>query len=109
MSIAAEVGQRRRRRVQLTPMPSIPVEFTGQRAGEGPLTLGQLDVYTWTSSAPDLTYATLYAELPVPTVVSVGTVAGAVTVLIARGRAGRTRRAGPRRGRTGTGARKALA
>jgi hypothetical protein len=79
-----EAGQRRRRRLQLTPMPSIPVEFTGQRAGEGPLTLGQLDFYTWTSSAPDLTYAILYTELPVPAMVSVDNVAEAAAVLIAR-------------------------
>jgi hypothetical protein len=79
-----EAGQRRRRRVQLTPVPSIPVEFTGERAGEGPLTMGQLDVYTWASSAPDLTYATLYAELPVPALVSVDDVAEATAVLIAR-------------------------
>ena len=70
--------------MQLTPMRSIPVEFTGQRAGEGPLTMGQLDVYTWTSSAPDLTYAILYVELPVPAVVSVDDVAEAAGVLIAR-------------------------
>ena len=78
-----EAGQRRRRRMQLTPMPSIPVEFTGQRAGEGSLTLGQLDVYTWLVDAPDLTYATLYAELPVPAVVSVDDVAEATAALMA--------------------------
>jgi hypothetical protein len=76
--------QRRRRRMQLTPMPSIPVEFTGERAGEAPLTLGQLDIYTWATSAPDLTYAILYAELPVPAMVSVDDVAEAAAVLIAR-------------------------
>src|SRR5579862_6699677 len=76
--------QRRRRRMQLTPMRSIPVEFTGERAGEGPLTLGQLDVYTWATSAPDLTYAILYAELPVPAMVSVDDVAEAAAMLIAR-------------------------
>jgi len=65
-------------------MRSIPVEFTGERTGEGPLTLGQLDVYTWTSSTPDHPYAILYVELPVPKVVSVDDVAGAVAVLIAR-------------------------
>jgi len=70
--------------MQLTPMPSIPVEFAGERAGEGPLTLGQLDVYTWATSAPDLTYATLYAELPVPAMVSVDDLAEAAAMLIAR-------------------------
>ena len=65
-------------------MRSIPVEFAGGRDGEGPLTLGQLDVYTWLIEAPDLTYATLYAELPVAEVVSVEVVAEAVAALIAR-------------------------
>jgi hypothetical protein len=66
-------------------MPSIPVEFTGERAGEGPLTLGQLDMYNWLSQAPDDFYAILRAELPVPdVVVSVGDVAEAAGVLITR-------------------------
>ncbi len=82
--MSTETGQRSRRRLQLTPMPSIPVAFTGQRAGEGPLTLGQLDFYTWTSSTPDVTYSILYVELPVPAGVSVDDVAEAVAVLIAR-------------------------
>ena len=82
MSTDTETGQRRRRRVRLTPMRSIPVEFTGERAGEGPLTLGQLDLYNWLT--PDDVYARLCAELPVPEVVSLGDVAEAVAVLIAR-------------------------
>jgi hypothetical protein len=84
MSTGTEACQGRRRRVQLAPMPSIPVEFTGQRAGEGPLTLGQLDVYTWASLAPDVIFATLYVELPVPAAVSVDGVAEAAAALIAR-------------------------
>jgi hypothetical protein len=84
MSTDTETGQRRRRRVRLTPVRPIPVKFTGERAGEGPLTLGQLDVYTWTSSTPDHPYAILYAEFPVPAVVSVHDAAEAVAVLIAR-------------------------
>ncbi|HEY7815316.1 MAG TPA: hypothetical protein VIC62_18860, partial [Nakamurella sp.] len=64
MSTGTEVG--RRRRVRLTPVPSIPVEFTGKRGREGPLTLGQLDVYTWTTSTPGHPYAFLCVELPVP-------------------------------------------
>src|SRR5205085_2365941 len=75
---------RRRRRVRLTPMRSIPVEFTGERGGEGPLTLGQLNVYIWLSQAPHHVYAILCVELPVPPVVSVDDVAEAVAVLIAR-------------------------
>jgi hypothetical protein len=82
MSIDTGTGQRRR--LRLTPVRSIPVEFTGERAGEGPLTLGQLDLYTWLSQNPDHLYAILCVELPVPAVVSVDGVAEAVAVLIAR-------------------------
>jgi hypothetical protein len=84
MSTGTETGQRRRRRVRLTPVRPVPVEFTGERAGEGPLTLGQLDVYNWLSQAPDHFYAILCVELPVPRVVSVGDVAEAAGMLIAR-------------------------
>src|ERR1700686_3497060 len=83
MSTGTETGQRRRR-LRLTPVRSIPVEFTGERAGEGPLTLGQLNVYNWLSPTPDQLYAILGVELPVPEVVSAGEVAGAAAVLIAR-------------------------
>jgi hypothetical protein len=84
MSTGTEIGQRRRRRLRLTPMRPVPVKFTGERAGEGPLTLGQLDVYNWLSLAPGHLYAILCAELPVPAAVSVGDVAEAAGVLIAR-------------------------
>jgi hypothetical protein len=65
-------------------MRSIPVEFIGRRADEGPLTLGQLNMYMWLSGSPDHFYALLCAELPVPAVVSVADVAEAAAVLIAR-------------------------
>src|SRR5580700_2926382 len=81
MSTGTETGQRR---VRLTPVRSIPVEFTGERAGEGPLTLGQLNIYNWLRETPDHLYAILCAELPVPAVVSVGDVAEAAAVLIGR-------------------------
>jgi hypothetical protein len=84
MSTVAETGQRRRRRLRLTLMRSVPVEFTGERAGRGPLTLGQLNVYAWMSGAVDDLYAILRVELPAPAVVSVDDVAGAAAVLIAR-------------------------
>jgi hypothetical protein len=84
MSTDTETGQRRRRRVRLTPVRSIPVEFTGERAGEGPLTLGQLNMYVWLSRIPDHPYGILCAELPVPAVVSAGQVAEATAMLIAR-------------------------
>src|SRR3954453_11771582 len=84
MSTETETGRRRRRRLRLTPVRSIPVEFTGERAGEGPLTLGQLDLYTWLSQNPDHLYAILCVEFPVPAVASVDDVAEAVAALIAR-------------------------
>src|ERR1700733_4958786 len=83
MSTETETGQRRRRPVRLTPVRSVPVEFTGERAGEGPLTLGQLNIYHWLSQT-DHVYAILCAELPVPAMVSVDDVAGAAAELIAR-------------------------
>ena len=43
MSTGTDV-EGRRRRVRLTPMRLIPVEFAGQRDGEGPLTLAQLNI-----------------------------------------------------------------
>jgi len=84
MSTVTETGQRRQRRVRLTPMRAVPVAFTGDRAGEGPLTLGQLDLYHWLRQYPDHFYAILCAELPVPAVVSVADVAAATGALIAR-------------------------
>src|ERR1700722_1585709 len=84
MSTGTETGQRRQRRLRLTPVRSIPVEFTGERAGEGPLTLGQLDVYAWVSESPDDFYAILCVELPLPEVASVDDVAQAAGMLIAR-------------------------
>jgi hypothetical protein len=84
MSTGTEAGRDSRRRVRLTPVRPVPVEFAGERGGEGPFTLGQLDVYTWTSSTPDHPYAILCVELPVPATASVGDVAGAVAELVAR-------------------------
>jgi hypothetical protein len=82
MSTGTETRQRRR--LRLTPMRPVLVQFAGQRAGEGPLALGQLDLYEWLSQNPDHLYVILCVELPVPAVVSVDDVAEAVAVLIAR-------------------------
>ena len=84
MNTGTDLGQRRRRLVRLAPARSIPVEFTGGRAGEGPLTLAQLNLYTWMIEAPDHFYATLCAELPVPAVVCVADVARATAALVAQ-------------------------
>jgi hypothetical protein len=74
----------RQHRVRLTPVRPVRVEFTGERAREGPLTLAQLNIYKWLSVIPDDVYAILCAELPVPAMVSVSDVAEAVAGLIAR-------------------------
>src|SRR5579859_8227131 len=83
MSTGTETSQRRRR-LRLTPMRSIRVEFAGERAGEGPLALGQLDLYNWLIKNPDHLYVSLCVELPVPAVVSAAEVAQATAALIAR-------------------------
>ncbi|HEU5332914.1 MAG TPA: hypothetical protein VFU73_09125, partial [Actinocrinis sp.] len=70
--------------MRLTPMPPVSVEFTGGRAGEGPLTLGQLNIHMWLGEIPDHSHANLWVELPVPATVSVDDVAEAARVLIAR-------------------------
>src|SRR5580693_8633088 len=84
MRTGTETRQRRRRRVQLTQMQPVPVQFAGERAGEGPLSLGQLNIYNWVSEDPDDLYALLCAELPVPAAAPAGDVAEAAAMLIAR-------------------------
>ena len=70
--------------MRLTLLGSLPVEFAGERGGEAPLTLGQLNVYSWVSANPEDVYAILSVELPVPVAVPVGEVAAAAAVLSAR-------------------------
>src|ERR1700745_1404690 len=84
MSTETETRQRRRRRVQLTPARPIPVAFTGERAGEGSFTLGQLNIHMWLRQMPEHFYAILCVELPVPARLSVSDVAAAAAALIAR-------------------------
>jgi hypothetical protein len=81
---STETETRRRRRVQLTPTGPVPVEFTGGRAGEGPFTLGQLNIHMWLRQTPEHFYAILCVELPVPAMVSVSDVAKATAALIGR-------------------------
>jgi hypothetical protein len=84
MSTATETVQRRRRRVRLTPMRSVPVEFSGERAGEGPFTMGQCNIAMWLNLMPDHLYALLCVEFPVPAAVHVRVVTTATAALIAR-------------------------
>ncbi|WP_158839814.1 hypothetical protein [Saccharothrix deserti] len=84
MTTSFDTGQHRRRRIRLTPVESVPVAFTGRRAGEGPLTLGQLNTLRWLSLTPDHFNAILCVELPVPDGVSVDDVAETTAVLVTR-------------------------
>lgn len=84
MSAGSETTPRRRRRVLLTPVRSIPVEFAGERGGEGPLTLGQLNIHNWLGAMPEHSLANLWVELPIPGTPSVDEVTLAAAALIAR-------------------------
>lgn len=73
-----------RRRVQLSPLPSVPVAFTGHRAAAGPLTLGQLNIMQWLCASPDHPLHTMWTELEVPGGLTVSDVAETVGVLLGR-------------------------
>jgi hypothetical protein len=73
-----------RRRVQLTPLPSVPVGFTGHRSAVGPLTLGQLNIMHWLIGSPNHPLHTLWAELEMPADLSIADVVETVGVLLAR-------------------------
>jgi hypothetical protein len=77
-------------RVRLTPLRSIPVSFSGRRAAEGPLTVGQLNILEWLRRTPDHVLATVCTELEVPDGVRVGDVADTIAVLLGRHEALRT-------------------
>ncbi|MGW4116163.1 condensation domain-containing protein [Actinosynnema sp. NPDC004786] len=84
MTTSVDTGRPRRRRVLLTPVDPVPVPFSGARAGEGPLTLGQLNTAQWLEGMPDHAYAVLCVELPVPDGVTTDDVAATIAVLLAR-------------------------
>jgi hypothetical protein len=70
--------------VALTPVRSIPVEYHGRRAGEGPFTLGQLNMWQWINLTDEQFFGLLCVELPVRDGVSVTDVAETIAVLVAR-------------------------
>jgi hypothetical protein len=80
----------RRRRVQLSPLPAVPVAFTGHRTAAGPLTLGQLNIMHWLVGSPNHPLHTLWGELEVADGMSVADVVETVGVLLARHEALRT-------------------
>ncbi|GAB3890729.1 condensation domain-containing protein [Kibdelosporangium lantanae] len=71
--------------------------FTGERAAEKPMTLGQLNILEWLSGAPGHPYATLGAELALSGDPRVADVAETIAVLLARHEGLRTRYHGDRR------------
>jgi hypothetical protein len=84
MSADTDTGRQRRRRVVLTPVRSIPVEYHGGRAGAGPLTFGQLNMWQWINETDEQFFGLLCVEIPVPDGVSVTDVAETIAVLVAR-------------------------
>ncbi|MER5261869.1 condensation domain-containing protein [Actinosynnema sp. NPDC002837] len=83
MSTSIDTGQRRRR-VRLTPVDAIQVSSEGSRAGEGPVTLGQLNILQWLGRDADHPNAVLRVELPVLDGRSVDDVVETAAVLVAR-------------------------
>ncbi|WP_166664177.1 condensation domain-containing protein [Actinophytocola oryzae] len=90
MNTTAPTRTTRRRRVQLTPLPSVPVTFTGHRTATGPLTLGQLNTMHWLVGSPNHPLHTLWGELEVAAGMSVDDVVETVRVLLGRYEALRT-------------------
>jgi hypothetical protein len=84
VSTGTDTGRQRRRRVALTPVRSIPVECHGSRAGAGPLTLGQFNMWQWINQTDEQFYGLLTVEIPVPDGVSVADVTETIAVLVAR-------------------------
>src|SRR4051794_31153950 len=87
------IGSDRLRRspTRLTTAQPVAVPFTGERAAEKPMTLGQLNILEWLSGAPGHPYATLGAELAVSEDVRLADVVGTIAVLLARHEGLRTR------------------
>lgn len=73
----------RRQPARLTAPQPVAVPFTGERAAEKPMTLGQLNILEWLSGAPGHPYATLGAELAVSGDARVEDVAETIAVLLA--------------------------
>lgn len=81
----------RRLPTRLTTAQPVAVPFTGGRAAERPMTLGQLNILEWLSGVSGHLYATLGAELAVSGDVQVADVVETFAVLMARHEGLRTR------------------
>jgi hypothetical protein len=77
--------------VGLIPQAPLVVEFTGDRAAEGPMTLGQRNILQWLETTPDHRYGSLSWTLDVPPGTDLDAVAAAWRVLVTRHEGLRTR------------------
>jgi hypothetical protein len=84
-------GRLRQLPVRLTAPQPVAVPFTGERAAEKPMTLGQLNILEWFRGAAGHPYVTIGAELAVSGDVRVADVAETIAVLLARHEGLRTR------------------
>ncbi|WP_432991649.1 condensation domain-containing protein [Dactylosporangium sp. CA-233914] len=75
----------------LTPADPVPVPFRGERSARGPLTLGQLNTAKWLEDAPYTPAARLDQRLPVPPGTPLPDVVAALSALLARHEALRSR------------------
>ena len=74
----------RRRPTRLTTRAPVAVPFTGERAAERPMTLGQLNILEWLGHASGHPYATFEGELAVPGGARLADVVETIAVLLAR-------------------------
>jgi len=81
----------RRLPTRLIARQPVAVPFTGERAAERPMTLGQLNILEWLGGASGHPYATLGGELAVPGGARLAEVVETIAVLLARHESLRTR------------------
>lgn len=81
----------RRLPARLTTRQPVAVPFTGERAAERPMTLGQLNILEWLGRASGHPYATFDGELAVPSGARLADVVETIAVLLARHESLRTR------------------
>jgi hypothetical protein len=74
----------RRLPTRLTTRQPVGVPFTGERAAERPMTLGQLDILEWLGGASGHPYGTFGGDLAVPSGARLAVVVETIAVLLAR-------------------------
>lgn len=76
--------RRRARPTRLAPLSPATVRFTGSRAAEGPLSLGQLNIHQWLSGQEEHFFAAVSGVLDVPDDTTVAAVTAALAALVGR-------------------------